>query len=142
MYGDGTCEKSESAHGRGPEWKGVYGEAGSSTTWPSSRVYHDISSSSVRSPSGSASVNSSAVAELALSGDSRALADDERVNMSALHCGGFEQLRGAGDKVEAWSFVVVVGRQWDCGKVVSGAGGHAGEGVGERVRRQGGDFDR
>ena len=104
---DGICEKSESA----PERKGVYGEAVSSTTWPSSRAYHDISSSSVRSPSGSASVNSSAVAELALGCDSRALVDHERVDLCALGCGGFVQLRRAGDKVEAWSFVVVVGRE-------------------------------
>ena len=41
----------------------MHGEA-SETTCPSSRAYHDISSSSVHSSSRSASVNSSAVAEL------------------------------------------------------------------------------
>ena len=64
---DGGSGKSNSAggRGRGPEGMHASGEA-SETTCPSSRAYHDISSSSVRSTSGSASANSSAVAELAL----------------------------------------------------------------------------
>ena len=40
----------------------------SKTTWSSLRAHHDVSSSSVCSPSGSASANSSAMAELALGG--------------------------------------------------------------------------
>jgi hypothetical protein len=62
---EGCVGKNESARGRAPEPKGVLGEA-SETTRPSSRMYHDISSSSVRSPSRYARVNSSAVVDLAV----------------------------------------------------------------------------
>ena len=44
----------------------------------------------------------------------------------------------AGGKVEAWPFVVVVGREWHRGNVVAGAGGHAGEwGSGQASTRTG-----
>ena len=55
-------------------------------------------------------------------------------------CGAQWRARG---KVEAWPFVVVVGREWHRGNVVAGAGGHAGEwGSGQASTRTGAETSR
>ena len=125
----------------------MHGEA-SETTSSSSRAYHDISSSSVHSCSRSARVNSIAVAELAL-GD--AVVIDllimgwwicTRCAAGALRSCGLESRKlghssSSSSSSSSSDVSGVVGIS-----LLEQADMLESEGVGERVRGRGGDFDR
>jgi hypothetical protein len=141
------AEAREGASGRAslhaPEPEGVQGVA-RETTWESSRAHHDISSLSVLSASRSASMNSSAVAELALG----AVVD-------LLITSGWICTRCAAGALRSCSCGLVLGLRLRPGHSsssdVSGVVGVSlleqaemlvSKGVGERERGQGGDFCR
>ena len=137
---DGGSGKSNSSRERVPEPEGMHGEA-SETTCPSSRAYHDISSSLARSPSGSASANSSAVAELTFGGIDDVLIANGCIRTRCAtevlrSCGGLGlRLRPGHSSSSDVSGVVGMSLLEQADMLVS-------EGVGERVRARGAVFGR